>query len=194
MSSGSGSASLPIFSVNEKATATFDAAFVETRDLSYFMISAVTPIVVILGLILLTSVGGKTLGYIVIAGGIVVLVALLKLIHDLVYDIAGFPDYKMPVWTILYSILYIIEGFTFLVLGLHLVAPSVHFKGIATGSASLATAFLDCLYLSLARTFGVPPEASFQATSQLARFLPVLQSGLMMFLNIVIITKFVTAF
>jgi hypothetical protein len=187
----SGSTSLPIFSVNEKATATFDAAFVETRDLSYFMISAIAPIVVILGLILLTSVGGRTLGYIVIAGGIVVLVALLKLIHDLVYDIAGFPDYKMPVWTVLYSILYIIEGFTFLFFGLHLVAPSVHFKGIATGSS---TAFLDCLYLSLARTFGVPPEASFQATSQLARFLPVLQSGLMMFLNIVIITKFVTAF
>jgi hypothetical protein len=189
MSSGSGS--LPIFSVNEKAHATLQAAFVETRDLNYFMISAIAPIVVILGVVLLTSIGGKILGYLSLAGGVIVLLALLKLLHDLVYDIAGFPDYKMPVWTVLYSILYIIEGFTFLVLGLHLVAPSVHFKGIATGSAS---AFLDCLYLSLARTFGVPPEASFQTTSQLARFLPVLQSGLMMFLNIVIITKFVTAF
>ena len=188
----SGSASLPVFSVNEKAQATLQAAFVETRDLSYFMLSAIIPLVVILGLILLSSVGGRTLGYIVIAGGIVVLVALLKLIHDLVYDIAGFPDYKMPVWTVLYSILYIIEGFTFLVLGLHLVAPSVHFKGIASGTT--AAAFLDCLYLSLARTFGIPPEASFQAVSQISRFLPVIQGGIMMFLNIVIITKFVTAF
>jgi hypothetical protein len=187
MSSGS----LPIFSVNEKAQATLQAAFVETRDLSYFMLSAILPLVVILGAVLLTSVGGRTLGYIVITGGIIVLVALLKLLHDLVYDIAGFPDYKMPVWTVLYSILYIIEGFTFLVLGLHLVAPSVHFKGIASGTTE---ALLDCLYLSLARTFGIPPEASFQATSQMARFLPVIQGGIMMFLNIVIITKFVTAF
>jgi hypothetical protein len=156
------------------------------------MLSATLPLVVILGLLLFTSVGGKPLGYLSLAGGIVVLVALLKLLHDLVYDIAGYPDYKMPVWTVLYSILYIIEGFTFLFFGLHLVAPSAHYTGIATGSS--AAAFLDCLYLSLARTFAIPPEASFQAKSQVARFLPVIQGGLVMFLNIVIITKFVTAF
>jgi len=187
MSSGS----TPLFSVDAKAHATLQAAFVETRDLSYFMISAVAPIVIILGLVLLTSVGGKPLGYLSLAGGIIVLLALLKLLHDLVYDITGYPDYKMPVWTILYSILYIIEGFTFLVFGLTLVAPSVHYKGISPG---ISDAFLDCLYLSLARTFSVPPEASFQGLSQVARFLPVIQGGTMMFLNIVIITKFVTAF
>ena len=187
----SGSTPLPLFSVDAKAQATLQAAFVETRDLSYFMISAVAPIVVILGLVLLTSVRGKSLGYLSLVGGVIVLLALLKLLHDLVYDIAGYPDYKMPVWTVLYSILYIIEGFTFLFFGLNLVAPSVHYTGIATG---VATAFLDCLYLSLARTFGVPPEASFQAVSQVARFLPVIHGGVMMFLNIVIITKFVTAF
>jgi hypothetical protein len=188
MSSGS----LPVFSVNAEASATFDAAFVETRDLSYFMVSAVAPLVVILGLVLLTSVGGRMLGFLALAGGVIVLLALLKLLHDLVYDIAGYPDYKMPVWTVLYSILYIIEGFTFLFFGLHLVSPSVHYTGIATGSGG--TAFLDCLYLSLARTFGISPESSFQAKSQVARFLPVIQGGLTMFLNIVIITKFVTAF
>ena len=190
----SGSTSIPIFSVNEKASATFDAAFVESRDLSYFMISAVAPIVVILGLLLLTSVGGRVLGYLSLVGGIVVVIALLKLIHDLVYDIAGYPDYKLPIWAVLYSILYIIEGFTFLFFGLHLVAPSLHYTGIASAGSSLSAAFLDCLYLSLARTFGIPPEASFQAKSQVARFLPVIQGGIMMFLNIVIITKFVTAF
>ena len=155
------------------------------------MLSATLPLVIILGLLLLTSIGGKPLGYLSLAGGIVVLIALLKLLHDLVYDIAGYPDYKMPVWTVLYSILYIIEGFTFLFFGLHLVSPSAHYTGIATG---MGAAFLDSLYLSLARTFAIPPEASFQAKSQVARFLPVIQGGLVMFLNIVIITKFVTAF
>jgi len=187
MSSGT----LPVLSVNAKADATFQAAFVETRNLNYYMISAFVPLVIILGLVLLTSVGGRLLGTLALAGGIVVVIALLKLLHDLVYDIVGYPDYKMPVWTVLYSILYIIEGFTFLVFGLHLIAPGIYYTGI-TGKT--ATAFVDCLYLSLARTFGIPPESSFEATSQTARFLPVIQGGLMMFLNIVIITKFVIAF
>jgi hypothetical protein len=155
------------------------------------MLSAFVPLAIILGLILLTSVRGRILGVLALAAGLVVVIALLKLLHDLVYDIAGYPDYKMPVWTVLYSILYIIEGFTFLFFGLHLVSPSVHYTGIAPDTAA---GFLDCLYLSLARTFGISPEASFQAKSQAARFLPVIQGGLTMFLNIVIITKFVTAF
>lgn len=166
------SGSLPILTAN----ATFDAAFVETRDLSYFMYSALVPLVVLLGLLLLTPLRGSTLGALSLVAGLVALAALLKLLHDLVYDIAGYPDYKMPVWTVLYSILYIVEGFTFLFFGLSLMEH----KGIDAEKE-----FVDCLYLSLARTFGMPPEPSF---------LPVLQSGLMMFLNIVIITKFVTAF
>jgi hypothetical protein len=185
----SGSTSLPLLSVNAEASATFDAAFIETRDLSYFMLSAFVPLAIILGLILLTSVRGRILGVLALAAGLVVVIALLKLLHDLVYDIAGYPDYKMPVWTVLYSILYIIEGFTFLFFGLHLITPKAHFMGIGNESG-----FVDCLYLSLARTFAVSPEASFRAKSQVALFLPVLQSGIMMILNIVIITKFVTAF
>jgi len=181
------SGSLPI--LKAAANTTFDAAFVETRDLSYFMYSAVVPMAIISGLILFTPIEGSILGLLSLIAGLVVLVALLKLLHDLVYDITGFPDYKMPVWTVLYSILYIIEGFTFLFFGLHLITPKAHFIGIGNESG-----FVDCLYLSLARTFAVSPEASFRAKSQVARFLPVLQSGIMMFLNIVIITKFVTAF
>lgn len=180
---------LPVFQAN----ATFQDAYFESRDLSFFLISAAVPVVVVVGLILFTSCRGRWLGGLSLLCGVVVLLALIRLLHDLVYDIAGFPDYKLPVWAVLYSILYIVEGFTFLVFGLHLMAPNQHYSGIATDKL-VTTGFIDCLYLSLARTFAIPPEASFQAKSQLARFLPVVQGGLMMFLNIVIITKFVTSF
>jgi len=182
---------MPVFHAN--AAATFQDAYIESRDLSYFLISAAAPIIIVVGLILFTGCKGRWLGTLSLIGGIIVLVALIRLLHDLVYDIAGYPDYKLPVWAVLYSILYIVEGFTFLFFGLHLVAPNQHYSGIATDKL-ITTGFIDCLYLSLARTFAIPPEASFQATSQLGRFLPVIQGGLMMFLNIVIITKFVTSF
>jgi hypothetical protein len=180
---------LPVFQAN----ATFQDAFLESRDLSFFLISAVVPVIIVVGLILFTGCRGRWLGGLSLLCGVIVLLALIRLLHDLVYDIAGYPDYKLPVWAVLYSILYIVEGFTFLFFGLHLVAPQQHYIGIAADKL-VTTGFIDCLYLSLARTFAIPPEASFQAKSQLARFLPVVQGGLMMFLNIVIITKFVTSF
>ena len=184
---------LPLLQVNAAATATFNAAFDESRDLTFFLLSALGPVIVIVGLVLLTSIRGSLLGYLSLAGGLVALVALLKLLHDLIYDIAGFPDYKMPVWAILYSILYVIEGFTFLFFGLHLIAPGMNYVGITNGG-HVTEGLIDCLYLSVARTFGVLPEGSIRPKTQVARFLPVIQSALMMFLNIVIITKFVTAF
>lgn len=187
--SGSGSAS-PLLQANQEAQATFNDAFFQSRDLSFYLLSAVIPAVVVLGLILFASLHRTLLGVISLIAGIVVTVALVTLIHDLVYDIAGYPDYKMPVWTILYSILYLIEGFTFLFFGLHSIQPGVNYVGIEEGQKG----FVDCLYLSLARTFGVVPEGGIEPKTQVARFLPLLQSGMMMFLNVVIITKFVSAF
>jgi hypothetical protein len=187
--SGSGSRS-PLLQAKQEAQATFNDAFLQSRDLSFYLLSAVIPAVVVMGLILFASLHRTLLGVISLMAGIVVTVALVTLLHDLVYDIAGYPDYKMPVWTILYSILYVIEGFTFLFFGLHSIQPGVNFVGIEEGQKG----FLDCLYLSLARTFGVVPEGGIEPKTQVARFLPLLQSGTMMFLNVVIITKFVSAF
>ena len=190
--SGSGSGS-PLLQANQTAQATFNDAFLQSRDLSFYLLSAVIPATVVLGLILFASLHRTLLGAVSLIAGIVVTVALITLIHDLVYDIAGYPDYKMPVWTILYSILYVIEGFTFLFFGLHLIQPGVNYTGIGTGT-HLQEGLVDCLYLSLARTFGVVPEGDIRPKTQVARFLPLLQSGMMMFLNVVIITKFVSAF
>ena len=183
-----------MFQANQAAQATFNDAFLQSRDLSYYLLSAILPAVVVLGLVLVASVSASInkslLGAASLIAGIVVTTALITLLHDLVYDIAGYPDYKMPVWTILYSILYVIEGFTFLFYGLHLIQPGVNYTGIGDGQEG----FVDCLYLSLARTFGVVPEGGIRPKTEVARFLPLLQSGMMMFLNVVIITKFVSAF
>jgi hypothetical protein len=187
--SGSGSG-IPLLQANQTAQATFNDAFLQSRDLSFYLLSALIPAVVVLGLVLFTSMHRSLLGAVSLIAGIIVTAALFTLLHDLIYDIAGYPDYKMPVWTILYSILYVIEGFTFLFFGLHSIQPGVNYVGIEEGQKGL----VDCLYLSLARTFGVPPEGGIEPKTQLARFLPLLQSGMMMFLNVVIITKFVSAF
>ena len=189
--SGSGSGSgIPLLQANQTAQATFNDAFLQSRDLNFYLLSAVIPAVVVLGLVLFTSVHRTLLGAASLIAGIVVTAALFILLHDLIYDIAGYPDYKMPVWTILYSILYVIEGFTFLFFGLHSIQPGVNYTGIKDGQEGL----VDCLYLSLARTFNVVPEGDIRPKTQVARFLPLLQSGMMMFLNVVIITKFVSAF
>ena len=191
--SGSGSG-FPLLQANQTAQSTFNDAFLQTRDLNFYLLSAVIPAAVVLGLVLFTSVSSSVhrtlLGAASLIAGIVVTAALFILLHDLIYDIAGYPDYKMPVWTILYSILYVIEGFTFLFFGLHSIQPGVNYVGIEDGQKGL----VDCLYLSLARTFNVVPEGGIEPKTQLARFLPLLQSGMMMFLNVVIITKFVSAF
>ena len=187
--SGSGSG-IPLFQVNQAAQATFNKAFLQSRDLNFYLLSALIPLVVVVGLVLFTSMHRTLLGAASLIAGIVVTAALFTLLHDLVYDIAGYPDYKMPVWTILYSILYVIEGFTFLFFGLHSIQPGVNYTGIKDGQEGL----VDCLYLSLARTFNVVPEGDIRPKTQVARFLPLLQSGMMMFLNVVIITKFVSAF
>jgi hypothetical protein len=175
---------------NQTAQATFNDAFLQTRDLTFYLLSAIIPAVVVLGLILFASIHRTLLGVVSLMAGVAVTVALVTLLHDLVYDIAGYPDYKMPVWTILYSILYVIEGFTFLFFGLHSIQPGMNYVGIGDGEKG----FVDCLYLSLARTFGVVPEGGIEPKSQAGRFLPLIQSGMMMFLNVVIITKFVSAF
>lgn len=180
--------------VNQAAQATFNNAFLQSRDLTFFYLTSLIPIVVILGLVLLaTSIPKSLLGILSLVSGAVVTEALIMLLHDLVYDIAGYPDYKMPVWAVLFSIVYVIEGFTFLFFGLHSIQPGVNFTGIKDGNHP-QEGFVDCLYLSLARTFGVLPEGGIQPRTQAARFLPLLQSGMMMFLNVVIITKFVSAF
>ena len=82
--SGSGSGS-PLFQANQTAQATFNDAFLQTRDLSFYLLSAVIPAVVVLGLVLFASIHKSLLGAISLIAGIVVTAALIILLHDLFF-------------------------------------------------------------------------------------------------------------
>jgi hypothetical protein len=105
-------------------------------------------------------------------------------------DVAGFPDYQLPVWSVFYLIIYVVSAFCFIIFALHTVSPGTYFDGLATGSKE---GFLDALYMSLIGYVGIT-DGGFVAKTRGARFLGVGQAVLSMFINVVIITKFVTTF
>jgi hypothetical protein len=106
-------------------------------------------------------------------------------------DIAGFPDYKLPIWSVLFLIVYLVSGFAFLFFAVHVAAPGVRFGGF---EASSAGAFLDALYLSLCNFLGAAPDPSFTVKVQSMRYASVIEGLLAVFINLVIITKFVNSF
>jgi hypothetical protein len=110
--------------------------------------------------------------------------------YETTLDIAGYPDYALPVWSVLYLIVYLVSGFTFVFFAMHVGNPGLFFSGF---SSNVKNAFLDALYLSLSDYIGMSPDASFGVKTQSARFLTVGQGVLSMFLNVVIITKFVSS-
>jgi hypothetical protein len=71
------------------------------------------------------------------------------------------------------------------------VMPGRWITGVATDEK---TALLDSLYISMSNYIGVAPDPSFSSKSQSARFLSAGQGMVSMFLNVVIITKFVSSF
>jgi len=143
------------------------------------------------GLLLFTTTTGSTLAIFSAICALVSLTGFLILLYELVYDMAGYPDYKLPVWAVVYLLIYLVGGFTFLIFALHTSGPGTHVGGVSTDPKG---AFLDSLYISTSNYIGVAPDPSFSMRSHSTRFLSVGQGLLSMFLNIVIITKFVNAF
>jgi hypothetical protein len=181
----------PDTSKNERtADAKISAAIIPTRSLWTYTLTATLPIAVVAALLLFGAPRAWSAMAAVIAAG-VSMVAFWRLLYEMTYDIAGFPEYKLPVWSVLYLIVYLISGFAFTIFAL-----ASSFVGDFVGgiSSNPKTSFLDSLYLSLSNYIGVAPDASFSWKSQGARFLSVTQGVLSMFLNIVVITKFVSAF
>ena len=122
---------------------------------------------------------------------LVSLAGFLMLLYELIHDIAGFPDYKLPIWAVAYLLVYLISGFAFVIFALHIGGPGQYFGGFVGGPKE---ACLDALYLSTSNYIGVAPDPSFTIKTQGSRFLAVGQGLLSMFLNVVIITKFVSSF
>jgi hypothetical protein len=126
-----------------------------------------------------------------ILGLVTAMTGLGRLLFELTLDVAGYPEYKLPIWSVFYLIVYLISGFAFLFFAMHSGAPGRWIQGFASGPRE---GYLDSLYLSLCNYIGSAPDSSIRLTSQVARFLSVGQGVLSMFINVVIITKFVNSF
>jgi len=169
-----------------------DAAITPTRSLVFYTLTATLPILVITGVLLFWRSLGRT-GLVTLAtiGAITGLVGLGRLLYEMTLDIAGFPDYKLPIWAVFFLIIYLISGFAFFFFGVHMAAPGSSFNGFATDPRA---AFLDATYLSLCDYIAVAPDPSITLKTQGMRYATVIQGFLSLFINLVIITKFVNSF
>jgi len=115
-----------------------------------------------------------------------------RLLYELTFDLAGHPDYSLPVWSVVYLIIYLVMLFTFIFFSLHTYAPSQFFRGF--GSAQTSATFVDAFYLSLTNYVNTGINTGISHTGRVARYLSLLEGIISMFINLVIITKFVTTF
>lgn len=173
------------------ASAKLNDAVTPSRSLLFYTLTAALPIGIIAASLLFLRLSRTTLGYLSTAGAIVSAGACGKLLYDLTMDVAGFPDYKLPVWAVFYLIIYVVMFFAFVFFALHLLMPGVHLGGI---EGNPQVAFLDTLYLSLSHYLNAAPDPSVVVKGRISRFLAIVQALLSMFINIVIITKFVNTF
>jgi hypothetical protein len=172
---------------NTKLTTALQAS----RSLMFYTLTTTVPIILITAILLFTRIHGTTLVILSLLGAITGVIGFGRLLYETTLDIAGYPDYKLPIWSVFYLIVYLISTFTFLIFALHVSSPGVYFAGFPTSDKA---AFLDAIYLSMCAYIGQSADAAYSMKTQSARFMSVIQGMLSMFLNVVIITKFVSAF
>jgi hypothetical protein len=153
-----------------------NSAWVSTRSLLAYHLAATLPLIAVVCAVLFAPEQGQVLIGLCVVGAIVTGAAFGALLYELAYDIAGYPEFKLPVWAVMYLVLYVISGFMFV------------FTALRQGGRA---AFLDALYISLSNTIGVPPEIALKTRT--LQFLSVAQGFIAMFVNIVVITKFVNS-
>lgn len=176
----------------EQAQANLNKEITPTRSLLFYTLTATIPIVVItVVLLFMSGMSRKNLAFLAVLGAITGLIGLGRLLYEMTLDIAGFPDYKLPIWSVFFLIVYLVSGFAFLFFGYHMVAPGKYFGGFPEEPKE---GYLDALYLSLCNYLGVSPFGSFTVKHQGMRFTTVIQGIVSMFINVVIITKFVNSF
>ena len=176
----------------KKAIKNFNKAYVPTRSLTFFTVTAIMPIVFILALVLFVPIGNSFLATCSLLAATVSLIGFSRLIYELVYDIAGFPQFKLPIWSAVYPILYIISAFTFCIFSLHLYSPGVNYSGINTRNTGRALS--ESLYLSLTNVTTLSPDASIRYHTSIARYVNVIEGIIFIFIELVILTKIVKSF
>jgi hypothetical protein len=176
----------------QTATLKLDAAVTPTRSLLFYTLTATIPIAVITAVLLFTNLSHPNLRILATIAAITSLVGLGRLLYEMTLDIAGYPDYKLPIWSVFYLIVYLISGFAFLFFAMHEGDPGRYFGGLSTTNPKLA--FLDTTYISLSNYIDASPDPAITFKTRLPRFLAVIQGVISLFINVVIITKFVNTF
>jgi len=176
----------------DEAAHVLHTATVGSRDVLLYTWLAAIPLIIMIMLILFWPRGDAWwLVGMTSVGAITSLYGLVRLLRELVLDVAGFPDFKLPVWSVIYLILYVILGFAYLYFGLFWTAPGRYVKGFKSSDSG---AFVDALYLSCCSFLAIPVDRGISLVGNTGRFLTVGQGLISMFINLVIITKFVNAF
>jgi len=176
----------------QQARAKLAAAMQPSRSLLFYTLTATLPIIMIKVVLLAWPQMNRTsLTTLAVIGALTGFVGLGRLLYEMTLDIAGYPEFKLPIWSVFFLIIYLISAFAFLFFGLHVAAPGRFFDGIGQ---TPRTAFLDSLYVSLCDYIAVPPDPSIALTAQGTRYLAVIQGVISLFINVVIITKFVNTF
>lgn len=174
------------------AQAKYNAAVTPTRSLLFYTLSATLPILLITGALLFWPAMGRTgLVTLAILGTVTGLVGLGRLLYEMTLDIAGFPDYQLPIWAVFFLIIYLISGFAFFFFGIHVAAPGRSFGGFQSDARG---SFLDAVYLSLCDYIAISPDPSITIKTQGMRYATVIQGAISLFINVVIIAKFVNTF
>lgn len=167
-------------------------AIVPQRSLWFYTATATVPVILIVGVILLTKIRGVRLALLTSLGAVASAIGLGRLLYELTLDVAGAPEYKLPIWSVFYLIVYVVSFFTFVFFAMHIDNPGVHFGGFSGEGTRFA--FVDSLYTSMWYYIGSAPDGSIKVKTQRARMLTVVEGLISMFINVVIITKFVSAF
>lgn len=169
-----------------------NAAITPTRSLLFYTLTATLPIILITGVLLFWPSMNRTgLVTLAVVGAITGLVGLGRLLYEMTLDIAGFPDYRLPIWAVFFLLTYLISGFAFFFFGIHIAAPGRSFGGFHSEPRG---AFLDALYLSLCDYIAIAPDPSITLKTQAMRYTTVIQGAIALFINVVIIAKFVNTF
>lgn len=178
-------------SASSQSSDKLQAAITPTRTLMFYTLTASIPIIIMCVLLLMSHIGDMWFIALGAVGFLVSIFGMVRLLYEITLDIAGYPDFTLPVWSVIYLIIYLINAFAFLFFALHTSSPNQYFTGLRTGTKA---AYQDALYMSLCNYIGMSPDSSISVKSPVTRFLSVGQGVLAMFVNVVIITKFVNTF
>jgi len=158
--------------------ATYSSAVNPTRNLTFFTITAFVPMLLLTGALLLGITSRPALAVICLICFLVAGVGLGRLLYEILLDISGYPDYKLPVWSVLYLFSYIVNGFTAI----------YYYLDLKDGKKSFDK-YYTALYHGIEGYLGQPYTGD-----QSHRYIAISQNILSAFVHAVIITKFVSAF